>query len=288
MSARLRLIAASLVLALAAGAAQAQTPLSADQSKQLDAYMKNMGHGGPVKADRADSGHAIITPGMLQGSDVATVSAPDQRTLDNLLALSAPESEPAGLAFGVATGFGVRLNLPEVAEWDQQAGRAIVAAFENPDPNATAEQVATFAAVPAGNAAFEERVGLVRTLYRVDGTEELVRFFVSREHMKLIIQEIARHIDFNTLSETDRVRLATIAAVAQTELEDRILDLTARNQANTLTSQEVMQLIVAFDIDPQRKLTLLRLNDDGKIDRAAELDLRLAQYQIVKQFESGQ
>lgn len=288
MSVRFRLIAASLALAVAAGSVHAQSPLSADQSKQLGAYMQNLNQGSKAsKKAPSDTAHAIITPGMLPGNDVATVAAPDQRTLDNLLALTAPDAEPTGMAFGMASGFGVQPTMPTVATWDQQAGRAIVAAFANPD-HGTADQVATFAAVPAGNAAFEERVGLARTLFRVDGTEELVRFFVSREHMKLIIQEVARHIDFTKLSETDRVRLATIAAMAQTELEDKILDLNARNQANILTSPELMQLIVAFDIDPQRKMTRMRLNDDGKIDRAAELDLRLAQYTIVKQFESGQ
>ncbi|ESQ77152.1 hypothetical protein ABAC402_01770 [Asticcacaulis sp. AC402] len=249
-----------------------------------------MGGKTPKTDTNADTAHAIAipaTPGMAAGADVATAVMPDTRTLDNLLALSAPESEPAGLAFGVASGFGIQPAVPEVAIWDQQAGRAIVAAFENPG-KITADQAATFAAAPGLNPAFEERMGLARTLFRVDGTEDLIRHFVSTEHMKLIIQEVARHIDFNKLTETDRYRLATIAAVAQTELEDKVLDLNARTQAGILTAPELMQLIAAFDIDPQRKLTHLRLNDDGKIDRAAELDLRLAQYQIVKQFETGQ
>jgi hypothetical protein len=32
----------------------------------------------------------------------------------------------------------------------------------------------------------------------------------------------------------------------------------------------------------------MRLNDDGKTDRAAQLDISIAQYQIVKAFEAGE
>ncbi|MDI7776036.1 hypothetical protein [Asticcacaulis sp. EMRT-3] len=58
--------------------------------------------------------------------------------------------------------------------------------------------------------------------------------------------------------------------------------------AQILTKSELLQLLAAFDIDAQRKLTTIRLGDNGKTDRAAALDLGLAQYQIVKQYEAGQ
>jgi hypothetical protein len=106
--------------------------------------------------------------------------------------------------------------------------------------------------------------------------------------MKLIIAEVARHIDFSKLSDSDKYRLAAIAASVQAELEDKIVRISAVQTAQLLSKPELLQLMAAFDTDAQRKLTAMRLNDDGKTDSLAELDIRLAQYQIVKQFESGQ
>ncbi|HTN41218.1 MAG TPA: hypothetical protein VLZ84_08720, partial [Asticcacaulis sp.] len=134
----------------------------------------------------------------------------------------------------------------------------------------------------------EERIGLVRAIYRIDGTDALVRQFIATQHMRLIIEEVARHIDFSKLSESDKYRLAAIAAVAQTELEDRVIRMNALLEAQILTKPELLQLLAAYDSDPQRKLSELRLHDDGKVDRAAELDIRLAQFQIVKAFEARQ
>lgn len=132
-----------------------------------------------------------------------------------------------------------------------------------------------------------ERKDMARTVFRVDGSDTQVRHLVGTEHMKLIIQEVANHIDINALSESDKYRLAAIAGTVQTELEDAILDQMARVQASALTRSELASLIVAYDNDAQRKLTQMRLNDDGRLDKAAELDIQLAQYQIVKAFEAG-
>jgi len=132
-----------------------------------------------------------------------------------------------------------------------------------------------------------DREDLVRALYRVDGTDALIRHFVASQHMKLIIQEVANHIDFSTLGEDDKTRMAAIAAAAQTELEEAILNQSARVQAAALTSDELKLLVTAYDMDAQRKLSELRLSDDGTTDRDAELTLQTAQLQIVKAFEAG-
>lgn len=278
------------VMTLGVGTVYAEAPLSADQSKQLDLYMQHVGKPRPGGTPAPVSTN-ITLPSVAHSSDVAVVSAhDDSKTLEAFLALTAPPSIPVGMTLGIASGQGVQPAVPDMGLWDKQAARAIVAAFQNPNKNTTAEQAATYAAATTAPAdpAFEERLSLVRTLFRTDGTDALVRKFIATTHMKLIIQEVARHIDFSKLSETDKYRLAAIAAVAQTELEDNVLNINARLQATNLSKPEIMQLIVAFDIDPARKLTQMRLNDDGKQDRAADLDLRLATYQIVKQFEAGQ
>ena len=52
-----------------------------------------------------------------------------------------------------------------------------------------------------------------------------------------------------------------------------------------LTKPELLELIHALDVEPQRKLTRLRLEDDGSLDKQAELEIQLAQLQIIKAFE---
>ena len=297
MSVRVRRFCVAALITAIAGLGVAHAgALTPDQTSQLNAYMKVIAKPKPV-VPQSDTGPSPVAASSLAaGSDGATVAGQDDtkitdpRVVSSLLTLSAPDSVPPGMGFGIASGEGVQPALPDMQTWDAQAGLAIVAAFKAPDPNTTADQAATFAADATApvDPAFEERVGLMRTLFHVDGTEDLIRHFVATEHMKLIIGEVARHIDFTKLSETDKYRLAAIAAVAQTELEDKIIDLNARMQAANLSKSEIMQLVVAFDIDAQRKLTQMRLNDDGKIDSNAELDLRIAMYQIVKQFEAGQ
>lgn len=289
-----RVCAAVLLNAVAGlGVAHAGTPLTAEQTQRLNGYVNQVILTTP--RDAAPSSAAAAAPVTVVGSAEATVVGQDipqnrAKLLNAFIALRTPSATPAGVTLGIATGLGVQPALPDMEIWDKQASRAIVAAMKAPDANTPADQVATFAAATAVpvDPVFEERVSLVRTLFHVDGTEDLIRHFVATEHMKLIIEEVARHIDFSKLKETDKYRLSAIAAVAQTELEDKIVDLNARLQAANLSKPEIMQLIVAYDIDPQRKLTQMRLNDDGKIDRSAELDLRLAQYQIVKQYEAGQ
>lgn len=131
-----------------------------------------------------------------------------------------------------------------------------------------------------------ERIGLARQMMAVDGTEDLVRQVVSRLHMKIIVTEADKYLKINQLSEADRYRLSGIVANVATELGDKILTLNARHYAALLTSEELLQLIHDLDIAPQKKLTRMRLEDDGSLDRQAGVELELAKWRIIKAFET--
>ena len=81
------------------------------------------------------------------------------------------------------------------------------------------------------------------------------------------------------------------ALVVHNEVALPAVDLVAiqvEQTGHAVVAADLLQLLAAFDTDAQRKLTAVRLGDNGKTDSLAELDIRLAQYQIVKQYESGQ
>lgn len=287
---------------------QAQTALTSNQSAQLQAYLNQAPTEAHTPSDTqsqinravmqamnsltpqqlAQTTTAAVTAGMDMPQAAGDASENDvavkKKRKGMLAILDAPETTPGSLTFGLASGQGVAPALPASAGFDHDAATAITAAFKN--PATTAESAATYAAAPVTDPTVEERIGLVRALYRIDGTEEIVHEFIATQHMKLIIAEVAKHIDFSKLSDSDKYRLAAIAAVAQTELEDKIIRMNALIQAQVLSKPELLQLLAAYDSDAQRKLTDMRLHDDGSVDRSAELDIRLAQYQIVKAFES--
>ena len=214
---------------------------------------------------------------------IAAPASAQTRSMLSILSLSGPDAKPADITAGLAAGQGAP-SAPSDAALDKQTAEAVTALYEN----RTADQAARPAADDVSDPALAERIGLARALFRVDGTDALIRHVVETEHMKLIIAEVARHIDFSKLSESDKYRLAAIAANAQAELEENILNLSAAQTAQLMTKPDLLQLLAAFDTDAQRKLTAVRLGDNGKTDSLAELDIRLAQYQIVKQYESGQ
>lgn len=227
---------------------------------------------------------AVLCVAFTVGS-AAAAPAPQTRSMLAILSLSGPDAKTSDITAGLSAGQGAAPPVPVPDALTRQTAEAVTALYNN----RTADQAASPAADAAvTDPALAERVGLARALFRVDGTDALIRHFVETEHMKLIIAEVARHIDFSKLSESDKYRLAAIAANAQTELEENILNLSATQTAQLMTKPELLQLMAAFDTDAQRKLTDVRLHDDGKTDSLAELDIRLAQYQIVKQYESGQ
>ena len=259
----------------------AQGALRAQILAMLDAPdAKSSAAGGTYAADAAPAAGA---PALPQGSDQATAIAPSAHDVSDMLSLK-PLSQLSGQATGLSTG--TVLSIPDSASLDARAADAIVRAFQGAP--GTADQAASDAADTAatGDPALDERVGLARTVFKVDGTDELLRHFVATNHMKLIIQEVNKHIPIDKLSETDKYRLSSIAASAETELQEKILNMNARVEASYLSKQDLTLLIVAFDNDAQRKVTRMRLDDTGKNDRAAELDITMAQYQIVKDYEA--
>ena len=312
-------ISAFALLALPAVSTHAQTALTVNQSAQMQAYL-NQGVGVPARApsDTQDEINRAVmqtmsslTPEQLAQSTAGPV-APVRRTVEivpdaseagtpdetvpvkkaktkgmlAILDLGAPDAGTPSITYGLAIGQGAAPMVPASANFDHETAVAVLATFKSP-ADQTAESAASYAAAPVTDPAVEERIELARAVYRIDGTDALVRHFIATQHMKLIIEEVARHIDFSKLSDSDKYRLAAIAAVAQTELEDKVIRMNALVQAQALSKPELLQLLAAYDNDTQRKLTDMRLHDDGKVDRAAELDIRLAQFQIVKAFEAA-
>lgn len=224
-------------------------------------------------------------PSAPVGSDAPAVIGADPKVSTSILDL-APLNRLGGIATGLSTA--TRLPLPDDAALSHDTAQAIVRAFH---PTAgTADQAASDAAddTTTGDPALDERIALARTVFKVDGTDDLIRHFVATQMMKVVIAEVAKHIDINKLSETDKYHLSAVAAAAQTELEEKVLNLDARVEANFLTKSDLTLLIVAYDNDAQRKQTQLRLGDTGRSDRAAALDVTMAQFQIVKTYEGGQ
>ena len=225
------------------------------------------------------------TPSAPVGSDAPAVIGADPKVSTSILDLS-PLNRLGGVATGLSTA--TRLPLPDDAALSRDTAQAIVRAFR---PSAgTADQAASDAAddTTTGDPALDERIALARTVFKVDGTDDLIRHFVATQMMKVVIGEVAKHIDINKLSETDKYHLSAVAAAAQTELEEKVLNLDARVEANYLTKQDLTLLVVAYDNDAQRKQTQLRLGDTGRSDRAAALDVTMAQFQIVKTYEGAQ
>lgn len=222
-------------------------------------------------------------PSAPTGSDAPAVIG-DAKTSTSILDL-APLNRLSGAATGLSTA--TRLPLPDDAALSRDTAQAIVRAFH---PAGTADQAASDAAddTTTGDPALDERIALARTVFKVDGTDDLIRHFVASQMMKVVIGEVAKHIDISKLSETDKYHLSAVAAAAQTELEEKVLNLDARVEANYLSKADLTLLIVAYDTDAQRKQTQLRLGDTGRSDRAAALDITMAQFQIVKTYEGGQ
>ena len=223
-------------------------------------------------------------PAAPAGSDAPAVTGGDAKPSTSVLALS-PSGRLAGAASGMSAGMSLPLPGDDTLSHDTAA--AIARAFRAAP--GTADQAASDAADAAtsGDPLLDERIALARTVFKVDGTDELVRHFVATQMMKIVIVEVAKYIQIGKLSESDKYRLSAIAATAETELEDKVLNLDARVEATYLSKQDLTQLIVAYDNDAERKQTKLRLADTGQTDRDGSLDINMAQIEIVKAFESG-
>ncbi|WP_333591636.1 hypothetical protein [Brevundimonas sp.] len=132
-----------------------------------------------------------------------------------------------------------------------------------------------------------QRIALARSLLEADGTAETAISFVRKNHRILIAREINKHIEVNTLPAEDRARLTTIINAELATLTDRILQLSAVRYAQTFSRAELAGLIAAYDIEAQRKLTAMRISDDGSLDRRAEAALQAATQRALTTFESG-
>lgn len=220
------------------------------------------------------------------GARIAVMPKPEQKRMNPPVTATAPQGAPPAPAQAPIPAQTVaKINPTPVA---QPAGEIApsVDMIESPPPvvTAAAQDVGPVGpAKPTGD--FAERVELAHQLLEVDGTEAIIRHFVSEVHMRLIIGEVGKYIDFNSLNESDRYRLATIVATVSTELGDKILTLTARGHAQNLSKEELLYLTRVNDSDAQRKLTQMRIDDTGELDKNATLVMQISALKIVQEFE---
>ncbi|MBP2158020.1 MULTISPECIES: hypothetical protein [Asticcacaulis] len=290
------LLTGTAIAALTASAVNAQTAVAPDLTPPALDLQKFLEQSKVLHDNNPQAPGSLTAQGSGSVMDVAAapraeVTQPlpkaSAEAIDRVLSLTSGSIDDAAVSRGLAAG-NVRVPaIPTMQNLDRATARAVVEAFQTPG-GLTAYDKAQIAATASADPDLEERIALVRTIYRVDGTDALVRHFVSTQHMRLIITEVNNHVNIAGLSDPEKYRLAAIAAAAQTELEDKILNMDARLQANSLSKPELMQLIAAFDSDAQRKLTDLRLKDDGKLDRRIELNIAAAQIQILQRFEDGE
>ena len=280
-SSSLALLCAAFMTAPAAFAGT--TPDMTPPSLALDAFLAQS----RLLHDTSPKPQSNVQPQAATADAGKPLTAAASSAINDVLSKSGAPLDAESTGLNLAIGQGRLPAVPAMAELDHATARAMVAAFPRP-AGGTAEDQAQIAAAASSDPAMDEKIGLVRTLYRVDGTDALLRRFVATQHMRLIITEVNNHIEINKLSEADRYRLSAIAAQAETELEDKILTMDARAQARALSKPELLNLITAFDSDAQRKMTQMRLADSGKLDRGIDLDVSMAQIQIVKRYESGE
>jgi len=132
----------------------------------------------------------------------------------------------------------------------------------------------------------DPRVLQAEALYRVDGTTDLIRHTVDQTQMPLVLGQVQNYVDVASLTADEKYRMATIAVSAQTQLGDRIIGLSAENVSRVLTVADLKTLTAVMNIPAQRKVTQLRLNDDGSVDAAAGAALDSAESEIIRQYEA--
>lgn len=293
---RLLLTGTALLAALTASTVHAQTSVTPDLTPPPLDLQKFLAQSKLLHDNNPQAPGSLTAQGSGSVMDVASAPRVDTAkplpkasadAIDRVLSLTSGSIDDAAVSRGLAAGAARTPAIPTTQNLDRATARAVVEAFQTPG-GLTAYDKAQIAATSAADADLEERIALVRTIYRVDGTDALVRHFISTQHMRLIITEVNNHVNIAGLSDPEKYRLAAIAAAAQTELEDKVLNMDARLQAQSLSKPELMQLIAAFDSEAQRKLTELRLKDDGKLDRRIELNIAAAQIQILQRYEDGE
>jgi hypothetical protein len=129
----------------------------------------------------------------------------------------------------------------------------------------------------------KSRVALARKVMAVDGTAALIRDFVSKSHMPLVMNEVKNHVD---ASVTPAI-LSTYSASAETTLVERILTMNAARFAAALSAADLTALATAYDIPAQRKLTELRLRDTGATDAEIGKLFDATMAKILSDFSAG-
>lgn len=261
------LVATCLCVATSAVPALAQT-----------SHTKDLSEAGPrILVDPKPQDRTVATP---EAPSTTTSGATSGATSGSIRTPAAPVPYSARSVTPPASAT-VAQKLPQAGE----RALSVDMIDEAAKPLPVAAQATVTPLPPTGEGAYEERVELARQLLEIDGTEAIIRHFVGEVHMRLIIGEVSKYIDINGLNESDRYRLATIVATATTELGDKILLLTARNHAQNLSREDLVYLAHVNDTDAQRKLTQMRIDDTGELDKNAELIMQIAALKIVQIFE---
>lgn len=128
---------------------------------------------------------------------------------------------------------------------------------------------------------------LASQLLRVDGTAESTRGLFSVSYLPMIVEEVAKYIDFSALSPADNERLAQISKAEIERLTQRTLELKARSYAEALSEDDIRVLISAYDTPTNRKLSKLREEDDGSIDARSEITIENAVYNVYVGYMFG-
>jgi hypothetical protein len=200
-------------------------------------------------------------------------------TTDELAQLIAANTTPEAATFMRAKFENGDANAAEVQRYMNEAAVSVIKSFN--------ESVPVETSYDDGNTKIDrERLALARKLMAVEGSEALSRQFVSRQHILLVLDEAVRHLNVKKPTPEQKERLQAIADQVEDTLEDRIIDMNARAFAGKFGSSELNRLIQAMDNPAQKKLTAMRLADDGSLDAGASKRLQAASNAVVKAFEA--
>lgn len=130
----------------------------------------------------------------------------------------------------------------------------------------------------------ENRIAKARRLMALDGAEEGTRQTVVSTYMPTIVVEVGKYIDFASLNEADRTRLATMVAQTSARLGSQIVALDARRHAAALTDEQLTSLITARNTPARRKLVGVLLDPSSDVDERTGQMLRAAVDQVAQAF----
>lgn len=200
-------------------------------------------------------------------SDVAGTQA-EALTREDIEALIAANSTPAARRYNE-----LRNNPPAVYD----------AAVQDLMVNAVVNIVRDFQEGTAPAPA-EPGTSLAHQLLEADGTNDVTWALIESSHMPMILQEAGRYIDFSALSETDNARLTTLAETEMLRLSIEIANLNAGIYGEEMSAEDLAALVAAYDIPAQKKLTQVRVQDDGSLDMRAQILIDGAAAKVYERF----